>query len=89
MVVQAVNNHAVQKYQEFTSAIESVRIALEETDPLITAMKDSHAARHHGWKVPDKKEVVAARKKVVELLDTLRTQAQKYEKDLIANGWRV
>lgn len=89
MVVQAANNRAVKKYQDFTAAIESVRIALEETDPLITAMRDSHGVRHQGWKVPDKKEVLTARRKVVELLDTLRTQAQKYEKELVANGWRV
>jgi hypothetical protein len=89
MVVHTINRHALHKYEEFTSALETVRIALDEADPVIAAMNESHAGRHLGWNVPAKKEVLVARKKVTELLDTLRKQAKKYEKELIANGWRV
>lgn len=89
MVIHTANNHALRKYEEFTGAIETVRIALEETDPLIRSMKDSNIGRNMGWRVPDKKEVAAARTHVVELLITLRQQAKQYEKELIANGWRV
>lgn len=89
MVVQSANRHALRKYEEFTSALETVRIALEESDPVIKAMKESEPNRAYGWQVPAKKEVVAARTKVTELLDRLREQSKKYEKELIANGWRV
>lgn len=89
MVVQAVNNHALRKYEEFTSALETVRIALEEADPLIKQMRESGPARANGWKVPAKQEVLAARKSAQDLLDTLRAKAKHYEKELVANGWRV
>jgi hypothetical protein len=89
MVVQSVNRHALRKYEEFTGALETVRIALEEADPLIKQMRDTAPGRSHGWQVPAKKEVLAARAKVTELLDRLREQSKKYEKELIANGWRV
>jgi exonuclease VII small subunit len=89
MVVHSANEHALRKYEEFTSALETVRVALEEADPVIRAMKDSDPARTYGWKVPAKKEVVTARKKVTDLLDKLRAESKKYEKELIANGWRV
>ena len=89
MVVQTVNSHALRKYEEFTSALETLRIALEEADPVIAAMTDARVDRHFGWKVPAKKEILAARKKVTDLLDTLRAKAKEYEKELIANGWRV
>ena len=89
MVVQSANRHALRKYEEFTGALESVRLALEEADPVIAAMKDGDGGRAHGWKVPAKKEVLAARKKVSELLDRLRAESKKYEKELVANGWRV
>ena len=89
MVSQTLNNRALRKYEEFVGAIETVRIALEEADPLIKAMKDAAPGRVHGWKVPDKKEVLAARAKVTELLDALRAAAKKWEKELVARGWRV
>lgn len=89
MVVQTVNRHALHKYEELTSALETVRIALAETDPLIKAMGESTPDRSHGWQVPAKKEVLAARSKVTDLLDVLRAKAKEYEKQLIANGWRV
>jgi hypothetical protein len=89
MVVQSANRHALRKYEEFTGALETVRLALEEADPVIAAMRDCDVGRAHGWKVPAKKEVTAARKKVTELLDRLRAQSKRYEKELIANGWRV
>jgi hypothetical protein len=89
MVVQSVNRMAVKRYEEFTSAIETVRIALEESDPLIKAMKDAHVGRHQGWQVPDKKEVLAARKKATDLLDGLRAEAKKWHKELVSRGWRV
>lgn len=89
MVVQAVNNHALHKYQEFTAALETVRLALEEADPVIKAMAESGPARSEGWKVPTKKEVLAARKAATDMLDRLRAKAKQYETQLIANGWRV
>jgi hypothetical protein len=89
MVVQTVNTHALNKYHEFTAALEAVRLALAESDPLIKAMAESGPNRAHGWKVPDKKEVTAARKSVTDLLDRLRAKAKQYETQLIANGWRV
>jgi len=89
MVVHTVNRHALRKYEEFTSALETVRIALGEVDPLITAMKESHPDRSAGWQVPAKKELLAARRKTIELLDVLRAAAKEYEKDLIANGWKA
>lgn len=89
MVVQAVNNHALRKYEAFTSALETVRLALEESDPVIAAMSESGPARAQGWKVPTKKEVLAARKAATDLLDRLRGKAKQYEEQLIANGWRV
>jgi hypothetical protein len=89
MVVQPLNNHALNKYQEFTGALETVRIALAESDPVIKVMAESGPDRSAGWKVPDKKEVLAARKAVTDLLDRLRAKAKQYETQLIANGWRV
>jgi hypothetical protein len=89
MVVQVVNAHALRKYEELTSALETVRIALEEADPVIAAMADARVERHLGWKVPAKKEILVARRKTADLLDALRAKAKEYEKELIANGWRV
>jgi hypothetical protein len=89
VVNQTVNNMALRRYEEFTSAIETVRIALEEADPLIKAMNDHAPGRPHGWKIPDKKEVVAARVRATELLDHLRTQAKYWEKELVSRRWRV
>lgn len=89
MVVQAVNNHALRKYEEFTSALETVRMALEEADPLIKQMRESGPSRANGWKVPTKQEVLSVRKNAQDLLDALRAKAKQYEKELIANGWRV
>lgn len=89
MVNQIINNKALRRYEEFTSAIETVRIALEEADPLIRTMKDTAPGRTHGWQVPDKKEVIAARAKATELLDTLRASAKEWEKELVSRGWRV
>jgi hypothetical protein len=89
MVVQAVNSHALNKYRDFTGALETVRIALAESDPVIKVMVEHGPDRSAGWKVPDKKEVLAARKRVTDLLDQLRAKAKQYETQLIANGWRV
>jgi len=89
MVVQSVNRLAVKKYEELVAGIELVRLALEAADPLIKRMGEAHAGRPHGWQVPDKKEVLAARKKAGELLDTLRAEAKTWEKEWVANGWRV
>jgi hypothetical protein len=89
MVNQTINNRALRRYEEFTGAIETVRIALEEADPLIKQMKDVAPGRPHGWQVPDKKEVLAARAKATELLDSLRAEAKKWEKELVSRGWRV
>lgn len=89
MVSQSINNMALRRYEEFTGAIETVRIALEEADALIQAMKDTEPNRSLGWQVPDKKEVVAARRKAAEFLDALRAAAQKWEKELVSRGWRV
>ncbi len=89
MVNQTINKAALRRYEEFTGAIETVRIALEEADPLIKAMKDTAPGRPHGWRVPDKKEVVAARAQATQLLDALRAEAKKWEKELVSRGWRV
>ncbi|HEX3782667.1 MAG TPA: hypothetical protein VHX38_23615 [Pseudonocardiaceae bacterium] len=86
---QTVNKMALRRYEEFIGAIETVRIALEGADPLIKAMHEHAPGRPHGWKVPDKKEVVAARTKATELLDALRAEAKKWEKELVSRGWRV
>lgn len=89
MVSQTVNKMALRRYQDFVGAIETVRIALEGADPLIKAMNEHAPGRPHGWKVPEKKEVVAARAKATEWLDHLRTQAKQWEKELVSRGWRV
>jgi hypothetical protein len=89
MVSQTINNRALRKYEEFTGAIETVRIALEEADPVIKQMKDTASGRSHGWQVPDKKEVLDARAKATDLLDALRAEAKKWEKELVSRGWRV
>jgi hypothetical protein len=89
MVVQTVNNYALTRYKEFTGALETVRMALDESDLVIKGMSESGPARSDGWKVPTKKEVIAARQAVADQLDRLRAKAKEYEVQLIANGWRV
>ena len=89
MVVQPVNEHARRRYVVFTSALETVRIALDEADAVIKTMSENGPERSEGWRVPTKKEVLAARSSVADLLDQLRAKSQEYETQLIANGWRV
>lgn len=89
MPVQAVNQYAMRRYQDLIAAVEMVQIALAEIDPVIAKMADKVPGRVAGWLVPDKKEVLAARTRVVDQLDVLRVKVKEYEKRLIANGWRV
>ncbi len=88
MVSQAVNKTALKRYERFVSALDAVRSAVADADPLIKQMVESRG-RFAGWQVPDKKEVQAAREKVSKSLDVLRTASKTYEKELVSRQWMV
>ncbi|SDY71849.1 hypothetical protein SAMN05216215_103362 [Saccharopolyspora shandongensis] len=88
MQIQALNNRAKDKYQELHNALEAVRIILEEAKKLHEKITEP-PREEVGWQVPDKDDVEGAHYKAVEQLNTLHASTVKWEKQLVANGWRV
>lgn len=89
MQIQAINQHAKGKYHDFTRALEEVRMALDETAKLVKKIGNAPDGRFGGWQVPDREEVQASLKKARAQLNTLHTNAVKWEKELVSRGWRV
>lgn len=89
MQVQAVNKHARKKYDEFESALNMVRIAIDDLNKYTRTHFGSTAVRTHGWQVPTKEEVTRAIGKCSNDLDVLHKQASRYKSELISRGWRV
>jgi hypothetical protein len=85
--VQAVNKQAQRKYAEFIGALDVVREVLGDAEKLIK--KHDGEAADAAWSIPDKDELVAAQRKAVDDLQALRSNAKKYEKELISRTWRV
>lgn len=88
MVTQAVNKHAVKKYQEFQEAIGQVKQVLDDSDRVLKSMRE--AGNHpSGWRIPDRKELEGLRSKAEKQLQQLRAASKRYEAELMANGWKV
>lgn len=88
MQVQALNRRAMNKYQELHNALEVVRLALEEAAKLHRNITEP-PREEAGWQVPSRGEVEGAHHKAVEQLNTLHSSTVKWEKELVARGWRV
>ena len=89
MQVQTVNNHARKRYSEFESALETVRIAVDELQKTARGFPDGKSRQFSGWQVPTKGEVVGAIRRAGDDMETLRANARKYKSELISRGWRV
>lgn len=89
MQVQPINNHARKRYSEFDSAMEAVRVAVDELMTTAKKFRDRADGRFNGWQVPTKNEVVGAVRKASDDLDGLRKNARKYRAELVSRGWRV
>lgn len=90
MQVQAVNNHARKKYDEMESAMNAVRMAIDELDKFCrSSLNRQSEDRSHGWRVPTKDEVVSGVRKASHDLDVMHKQASKYKSELVSRGWRV
>ncbi|QGK71202.1 hypothetical protein GIY23_18240 [Allosaccharopolyspora coralli] len=87
--VQAANRHAIRKYEEFCKALDMVRQALDEAQPLIKTINGKATGRMDGWKIPSRQQVEKTYGKARTELDALNQAAKKYEKELISRGWRV
>lgn len=88
MQVQAANRRAMDKYQELHTALDVVRMALEEAAKLHKKIGDPDRGES-GWRVPDEEEVTAGHEKAVAQLNALHQATVKWEKELVSKGWRV
>ncbi|GAB3291820.1 hypothetical protein [Parasphingorhabdus pacifica] len=88
MQVQAANRRAMDKYQSLHTALDVVRMALEEAAKLHPKIGDPDPG-DSGWQVPNEEEVAAGHQKAVEQLNALHQATVKWEKELVSKGWRV
>lgn len=88
MQVQAVNNHAVKKYNEFCAAMKVVDQALAGMELLIKKANDPNK-RFVAAGAITKDELQGMYKAAHEEFVTLSNAARKYQSELQSRGWRV
>jgi hypothetical protein len=88
IIAALANRRAMKRYQSFLDAMGNLGDMLDDADRVIAQMADMYVGAS-GWKVPDKREVIAARNRVTRKLELLRRAAKRYEAELISNEWKV
>lgn len=76
---------AQERYVALVSALDDVQESLDDLDKLIKRFKPVSA----NWRMKDKRELQALRRKAQDKLDDMRETAKSYEADMIAKEWRA
>ena len=76
---------AQERYINLVSAMDDVQESLDELNSLIKRFDPPRV----NWRVKDKRELQALRRKAQDRLDDMRETAKKYEADMIAKEWRA
>ncbi|MGC7101607.1 hypothetical protein ACPZ19_43620 [Amycolatopsis lurida] len=87
MQINAVNQRARRLYGAFISAMDMVGESFDALDKLIEKVDDKAAPG--GFTVATKDELKGMRQRAFDELDRLRSQAKKYEAELVSRDWRI
>ena len=87
MQIESVNRKARQKYASFVSAMDMVREALDNLNPVIAKVRKPSGGS--GWTVPTREELAGLKRTATEELERLRAKSKKYEAELVSREWRL
>lgn len=88
MQIQAVNKHAVAKYNEFVHAQAAVEVSMSNLELLLKKASDTHR-KFVPAGATTKEELSTMHKAATEQLQELKAAARKYAAELQSRGWRV
>lgn len=88
MQIQAVNKHAVNRYNEFVHAISAVEVAMSILESLLKKASDTHRKFRLAGSLT-KDELTVMHTKAMEELWLLKSAARRYAAELQSRGWRV